>query len=216
MGIIGKLINKILDTEIPGTKKNNPITKEDFVASIGIKLSSEDQEEENKKYKEIAEATIESVKQSGFFKPEYFPKISKMIQEKALPGCHWHDPFSYEDCLSLEEKKTIGLNTRQKYSREMVETLTELGLRHENPKRILEILYYRNYHKICGKYELIRLRRVGIDTVEILDCNDERDCQAIKKFKKVWPIDQVPELPIPGCNAEYCRCCYTAYFSDLE
>jgi len=92
----------------------------------------------------------------------------------------------------------------------MVDFLSETGMKQPDPKRLLEIMFYRNFHSVGRKYELANLRVLGIKTVKILDCGDDRDYKTIKRFKKVWPIDQVPELPLPGCTAEYCRCSFIA------
>jgi hypothetical protein len=50
------------------------------------------------------------------------------------------------------------------------------------------------------------MKEMGLKKVK-----DERDCKAIKRFRKVWPIDEVPELPLPNCKADYCRCTYVAH-----
>jgi hypothetical protein len=55
------------------------------------------------------------------------------------------------------------------------------------------------------------MKNLGLKTVKIEDCGDERDCSKIKRLKKVWPIDQVPDLPLPGCTAKYCRCSFIAH-----
>jgi hypothetical protein len=203
MGIFDKLINKVLDLEIPGTKKTIP--------AVEFRRSDSEQKKDDDKFMEIAEGIIAEIAQSGYFKAEKLPMLSEMVHRITRPGYGYLDPFSYEDCLTLDEKKALGLNTRQKYSREMVECFSDAGLHHENPKEILKVLYYKIFHKISRKYELIRMKEVGIKTVKIEDCGDERDCQKIKKLKKLWPIDQVPELPLSGCTSEYCRCSYIAH-----
>jgi hypothetical protein len=109
----------------------------------------------------------------------------------------------------LEEKKSLGLNPRQKFSREFFDFLTKEGLSHPDPKNILKVIYFKHFHNISRKYELNRLKKNGVKKVKIMDCGDERDCKIVKKVAgKVWPINKVPALPLQGCNAEYCRCGY--------
>lgn len=183
--------------------------------SIDIKLTGERLETEKRKFKEIAENTISAVENSGFFKPEFLPVLSEKIRENTQIGYGYIDPFDKTDYLTLEEKKALCLNTRRKYSRELINALTEKGLSSENPNELLKNIFQQNYHKVFRKYELDNLKAMGIQYVEILDCNDERDCKAIKRLKKRWAIDEVPELPLPQCNAKYCRCSYIADEKEL-
>jgi hypothetical protein len=205
---IKNLLDKFLNMEIPGTKGTIP-KNDSITGGVGITLSSASQKEEDEKFREIAEGIIGDLSNSGFFKPEAIPGLAEKVRRTVLPGYAYKDPFSYDDCLMLDEKKVLGLNPRQKFSRGFVDTLTPAGLTQPDPKRILEILYYRNFHAISGKYELSRLKRDGIKKVKISDCGDDRDCSMVKKMAaKVWPINEVPALPLPGCTAEYCRCSY--------
>lgn len=199
-----KLLDKILDTEIPFTTD-----------SVGIKTDSEQKKQENEKYTEIAEQTIVAAKSSGYFKQEALSIISEKIRENTRPGYGYIEPFDKADCLTLEEKKTLGLNTRRKYARELINALTEKGLAVENPNDLLKNMWLASFHKISRKYELQHLKDMGLKYVQILDCNDERDCKAVKRCKKRWLIDEVPELPLPHCDAEYCRCSYVADESEL-
>ena len=88
--------------------------------------------------------------------------------------------------------------------------LTDEGIKKEANEKLLENIYYQNYHKACRKRYLVRMKSIGIKKVEISDCGDERDCPKIKRLKKTWLIDEIPELPLPGCTAPYCRCSYIA------
>jgi hypothetical protein len=200
MGIFNNLLNKVLDTEIPFTKGNS--------IEIGIKLNNEEQQQEKEKFNEIVNRTIEEITNCGFFKPEKISLLAEKINKIAVPGCGYQDPFSYDDCLSLDEKKSLGLNTRQKFSRDFIDCLSPQGLKHKNPKDILEVLWLKSYHAVHRRFDLLRMKKIGIKKVEISPCDDERDCSKIKNFKKIWPIDEVPELPLPGCTADYCRCSY--------
>jgi hypothetical protein len=145
---------------------------------------------------------------SAFFKQDKIPEILKRIRDTDE---YSNNIFSYDDCLSLEEKKSLGLETRRKYPREMLDFMTDLGLKHDDPQGIISNIYYQADHKIQRKKELDRLKAAGFKTVKIEDCGDQRDCKAIKRLKKVWPIDEVPELPLPNCKADYCRCTYIAH-----
>jgi hypothetical protein len=197
MGFFDNLKNKVLDT---GTSDNGS----------GIRLDPESQRIEEEKYIEITNKVIEELGKSGFFKPEKISFIADKIRNTAAPGRGFSVTFSGDDLLSVDEKKSLGLNARQKYSREFIDCLTPSGLKHEEPKSIIEDTWYKHFHSVCRKYDILRFKNTGIKKVEIIDCGDERDCSKIKKLKKVWSIDEVPELPLPGCTAKYCRCSYAA------
>jgi hypothetical protein len=92
----------------------------------------------------------------------------------------------------------------------MIETFTEKGIKEPYPKEIFKNIFYKNFHKIHRKYDLKDMKNCGITKVKIEDCGDDRDCNAVKRLKKIWAINEVPELPLPQCKADYCRCCYIA------
>lgn len=181
---------------------------EEMRDAIGITLSPEKEKRENEKYDEITEQTISDMETSGYFKPDCIPAIAKKIHEKTNIGYRYYNPFDKKDCLTLQEKKELGLNTREKYSRELINALTEKGLATEDPNDLFHNIWQANFHKISRKYKLQELRDIGVQYVRIRTCEDERDCKAVKLCKKRWPIDEVPELPLPKCNAPYCRCDY--------
>lgn len=197
--------------------KNNVFSKtKNAEESIGIKLSGKALDEENKKYAEIAARTVIEAKESGFFKEEFIPILSEKIKNISKVGCSYLDPFDKTVCLTLEEKKSLNLNIRAKYSKELINGLTEKGiLEVGNNRDFVKNMFLRNFHKVSRKYELKRLKEMGIKKVVLLDCNDERDFKAIKQLKKHWNIDEIPELPLPQCTAEYCRCMYIADDSEL-
>ena len=202
------------------TRKNKSSGKtksyEEMRDEIGIELSPEQEKREEEKYHEIAEQTISALEASGYFKADYLPILADKIRERTVPGYRYSDPFDKKDCLTLEEKKKLGLNTRAKYSRELINGLTEKGLSTEDPNELVKNTWLANMHKVSRKYKLQELKDAGFKYVKILHCNDERDCKAVKLCKKRWPIDEVPELPLPNCNSPYCRCMYVSDVKDFK
>jgi hypothetical protein len=155
--------------------------------------------------KEALECIMKDIEASGFFKPEKLPLLEKIIPKI---GGYNNDPFSYADCLSDEEKSALHLNTEQKVSREMVECMTEKGLAQKDPRNIIPVIYYMNYFAVSRKYKLLELKARGVKKIKIEDVGGELDCQVIKTHGRVFPIEQVPLLPLPRCDAPYCRCEY--------
>ena len=176
--------------------------------SVLLELSGENLKREQQKCNEISEQTIMEATKSGFFLNEFLPCFSEKIRSISKVGVSYKDPFDKTDCLTLEEKKGLNLNTRAKYSRELINGLTEKGLEAAKNQYFIENMFYRNFHKVSRKYELEHLKELGLKYVLISDSNDDRDCNAIKALKKRWLIEEVPELPLPQCNSEYCRCMY--------
>jgi hypothetical protein len=158
--------------------------------------------------KETLAGMMRDIEKSGYFKPEKLSHLERIIPKV---GGYNNDPFSYSDCLSTEEKEAFHFNPEHKISREMVECMTEKGLSEKEPQSIIPIIYYMNYFTCSRKYKLIELRARGITKVKVTNMGGELDCEQIKDYLRVFPINQAPTLPLPGCTAPYCRCDYEAY-----
>jgi hypothetical protein len=159
--------------------------------------------------KEILAGMMQDIEKSGYFKPE---KLSYM--EKIIPkiGGYFTDPFSYGDCLSDEEKAALHIKAELKISREMADCMTEKGLSEEDPRQIVPIVYYMNLFSVSRRYKLMELRTRGITKIKVVSMGGDLDCGEIQNHNgKIFPIDSIPALPLPGCNAPYCRCDFEAY-----
>ena len=64
--------------------------------------------------------------------------------------------------------------------------------------------------------DLEMYRGLGFYThVEIIDAG-QYACEAVTRYRdKPVPIEDVPELPLPGCDQDYCRCMIVAV-DDLD
>jgi hypothetical protein len=155
--------------------------------------------------KEALECIMKDIEASGFFKAEKLPLLEKIIPKI---GGYNNDPFSYNDCLSDEEKKALNIDTEYKVSREMVDCMSEKGLAQKEPRNIIPVIYYMNYFAVSRKYKLLELKARGVKKVKIEQVGDNLDCKAIESFERIFPIDQAPALPLPRCDAPYCRCEY--------
>jgi len=184
------------------------ISYEEMQDDIGVTLSDERQNEEDQKYYEISEKTIADIEASGYFKPDYLPIIAEKIRENTKAGSRYSDPFGKSDWLKVKEKRELGLDPKKRYTWELIKALSEKGLATEEPTELVKDIWQVNFHKISREYKLRELKKLGIKHVKICTCEDERDCKAIKLCKKHWLIDEVPDLPLPKCDAKYCRCSY--------
>ena len=124
--------------------------------------------------------------------------------------------FREEPCIGLEEKKQYKINTRQKVNKDFFYLLTDKGKHQEYILLELENIILSSTHKINNEYELRDLKKLGVKYVTIECCNDDRDCPAVKKYcNKEFKINQVPELPLPECTADLCRCIYSPIISNI-
>jgi hypothetical protein len=155
--------------------------------------------------KETLEGMMEDIKNSGFFKPEKFPLLEKIIPKV---GGYNNDPFSYSDCLSDEEKEALHIDTEFKVSREMVDCMSKEGLSQRDPRNIIPVIYYMNYFAVGRKYKLLEFKARGVQKVKIASVGGELDCRAVESHTRAFPLDAVPLLPLPECDAPYCRCEY--------
>ena len=133
---------------------------------------------------EIYEAVVTDIRKSGFFNQDMLPELEKRI-EGLKRGAKWQLP-----------------------AKEIKQYLSALGLQQEKPGDILKYIHLQNQNKLYRKRALAEMKRDGVKKVEISIWDDDGDCPKIQKLKKVWPIDKVPDFPLPGCTAKYCRCEY--------
>ena len=166
------------------------------------------------KNKEILALLYSKLCNSDFYTEECIEFIVGILSNKNIVESSIQvllKSFREEPCVQLEEKKLFKINTRQKINKKFFDLLSEKGKHQEYVIMNLENIILSSVHKIQNKYKLIEYKALGIKEVEILCCNDDRDCPAVKKHcNKKYPINHVPELPLDECTAELCRCCYVS------
>ena len=71
--------------------------------------------------------------------------------------------------------------------------------------------------KGANRRTLKNCRESGVTHVQILPANLEGHAcvRADELATKPIPLDQVPELPLTGCDADSCGCIWTSYFEPL-
>jgi hypothetical protein len=164
--------------------------------------------------KEIFAGVSRDIEKSGYFKSEKIEHMEKIITKI---GGYLTDPFSYNDCLTDEEKTALNINPEFKISREMADCMSEKGLAEADPRQIVPIIYYMNVFSISRKYKLMELRARGVLKVKIINMTGDLDCKEIEGYTdKIYPINDVPDLPLSKCDAPYCRCDFEACEEDAE
>jgi hypothetical protein len=197
MGILKKLINKVLDTEVPpavenlvrkGLSKKGTAISGSVSPQIGPVIYSEreipDDSEEAQKIHEnqqqwrnaILNGMIAQIEKSPYFKPEKKQSLIDVLKKTSK----LQDPFSYDGCLTATEKKALGLNTRLKISRQMIEFLNDEGLKLENPKEIINLIYYNVLVKQSALEDQKQKQGLGLKLYIWETSGDERVCEACK------------------------------------
>lgn len=182
-------------------------------AEFGIPLTEEEVDLERQYNEEIMQLLETRICASGFFKAEKIPDLMARLRGASVPFGRTNTGVAFDGniILAVEEKKALGLNPRMKYSKTFVEYFDPLAFKTIEPKATLECMHLDAFHRVSRKKELLSLKKLGfVKQIKIVPVGDSRDCAKIKRFKKIHHLQESPELPLPGCDAPYCRCVYIA------
>ena len=69
-----------------------------------------------------------------------------------------------------------------------------------------------------SRERLAEMREAGIEFVQVLGCNHAPDeCESYRAMKGLKvEIAFAPELPLPGCDLEFCKCILIATENNNE
>jgi hypothetical protein len=199
---IARKIREILTEKATSGDRQSAVSAAKYLAAY---LETDPHKKNEIVRKEALECIMKDIEASGFFKTEKLPHLEGIIPKI---GGYNNDPFSYTDCLSDEEKKALNIDTEYKVSREMVDCMSKKGLAQKDPRNIIQVIYFMNYFAVSRKYKLLELKARGVKKVKIENLGGDLDCREIETHERVFPIDKAPFLPLPRCDAPYCRCEY--------
>jgi hypothetical protein len=114
--------------------------------------------------------------------------------------------------MTPEERAAAGVNPRNRpLSFDFWRALTEEG--RKAPYEAIETIVARVAHECWCRANLAQARRLmpSGGTAQIMTVPDDRCCAGSHRIAgKIFPLDQAPPLPLPGCTAiDWCRCTYT-------
>jgi hypothetical protein len=216
MGIFKKLINKVLNTEVPpaiekfilkelakkGVERESP---DDSPLARQIREAEEQRTRRNEqRHNTIVGDMISQIETSPYFKPEKKQNLIDMLRKTSKLS----DPFSYDDCLTAPEKKELGLNPRLKISRQMIDFLNDEGLKLENPKKIISSIYASVYSKYEDEWELEDRKR-QYDSLKELALESQRRMQKAGLKFYVWETAG-DERVCPACQVMDGKLCLWA------
>lgn len=111
------------------------------------------------------------------------------------------------ELLSLEEKRSLGINSRLKITRELYEVLTPEGVEF-GPKKVMESLYLTATIHHSHRAALARMRVAGITQYSLMSCGDGQDCDWCASMEgKLIPIEvDFVRLSKENCTCYRCGC----------
>jgi hypothetical protein len=169
--------------------------------SIGITPDRETQKRLNQQNKDILALFMKFLLDSGRYEEESIYKLvnkNKGAIAKVITS---------GKSLELEEKKRLGVNGRKKYGQDYIATLTTRGLDYD-ASTVFFLSSYNQASGIIGRqYKLAEYKKAGVKRIRISATPEEHACQVIRKYGgRILDIDDVPQLPLPGCDKSYCHC----------
>lgn len=137
---------------------------------------------------------------SPFFVPEGVPAV--IDHALGRRNLNREPPF-----LSVDEKRALGLNTRQKLSHALVAVLSAEGRAFSHPKDLPDSIRHQARGHVSRRLTVETMRSAGIKTCLLKTSRDGRDCEwscaAPRRFTVDVDIQAVIEA---NCDALYCRC----------
>ena len=196
-------------------KEKRSINARPSTSGFGIAMTDEEVELERQYGEEILKLLEARMIKSGFFKTEMVPQLVATLRQGYSPfgRTNTKAAFEGETMLTVQEKKALGLNIRMKYSSKFIAYFDPAALKSIEPKSTLSCMHLDVFHRVSRKRELRKLKRADIHRVKVVCVGDDGDCEKIKRLKKVYRIGEVPELPLRGCTADFCRCMYQGMVS---
>jgi hypothetical protein len=170
--------------------------------------------QDNEEVMKLLESTILA---SGLFVAEKVPELVAKLRGASSPFARLNTKVAFEgnEILTVEEKRALGLNTRMKYTKDFTEYFDPGILKTIEPKAILLNMHLSAYHRVARQRDLLKLRDLGfVKQVTIVPVGDAGDCGKVKRLKKTYSLEAVPELPLPDCTAPFCRCMYEPVIPD--
>jgi hypothetical protein len=217
--MLGAILAVLLVIFVVSRRKRRPTVSVETAAHSGyaIPVTAKMLEEERQDNDEVMRLLEAAISASGLFRTDKIPDLVSKLRGGSGPFTRVNTQIAFEgdQVLSVEEKRALGLNTRMKYSKVFIEYFDPKCLNTIEPKSVLENLHLSAFHRVARKRDLLKFRDLGfVKQVKIIPVGDARDCAKIKRFKKIHNLNEVPELPLPGCTAPYCRCMYLPIISD--
>jgi hypothetical protein len=114
--------------------------------------------------------------------------------------------------LSADEKKSLGLNSRQSITRELIGVLSQSGMALSRPASAIEDIWIRANHRRSRDEQLVKLRRAGVRSFVYESSGVETDCAwCNKNYGRTFPAshdigaEEDRECTCSPCAQSYLR-----------
>ena len=142
----------------------------------------------------------EELNSSRYIKKEHHETVLKHLT-------HEINLIRTENKLTSDEKKALGLNPRQTITRELIEILTENGLKLHNPKEILAEIYNKATIAKMTDDNFAKSIKAGIETFTLNASGDESECEWCKANLDVEMGQNILQLMKGNCTCTpYSKC----------
>lgn len=190
----------------------NPAPAEASTPSLAIEPDRAMIAAESRAMSELFADVEARLMRSAVFKQEQVPGLMAKLRatNRAFGRSNVENAIAGDTYLSTDEKRTLGLNTRMKYSHAFIAMCTPDALKTIEPKSHLEQLYAAAYWTAQRTKQLSEFRRIGVVLrVRIVPGVADGMC-ALANSRKTYQLDLAPTLPHPKCKSECCSCTFEA------
>jgi len=190
-------------TKIPGRSQKRP---SDSQTGFGVPMTRAEIAAEEKYDEKILKLVESRLLASGYIHEEKIPELMATLRDGtvAFGRNDVGKAFVGNSYLTLDQKKSLGLNPRLKYSHRFIGYFKPEFFKDIEPKSFIGTIRLDSFHRISREKALTRAKTAGgISRVRL---QPDYECPTANALKKIYPIDEVPELPAPGCKLEFCRC----------
>ncbi|MDA3077465.1 hypothetical protein OFO07_00815 [Campylobacter sp. JMF_06 NA1] len=110
--------------------------------------------------------------------------------------------FNTELFLTTDEKRNLGLNTRLKIEKELIDFFEIDKIKGLNPKDEIHKIYFRLFHYFSILRNVKKFKQMGAKKALFLCCDDERTCSFCKNNnnKKIDISDDLAEYIDKNCS----------------
>ena len=157
---------------------------------------------------EFAQTLREGMVKSGIFKDDLVSTAIEKLKARFnhIDNLTFMGALQNGQTLTLAEKRKLGLSSRKKYDAGFLAFIDFKNLKGRDPRDVYGAVFSAAWFLTKRRMDLARIRMNGLfKAVDILILDD---CSVVKNAPKKYAIADVPDLPLPGCTVECCRCIY--------
>ncbi len=176
-------------------------------SSFGISPTPELTRAERDKNKRMVELTEQWLRECNLIIPEKVPEMMEKLMggHKSFDRVPNAKALEGETALTVEEKKKLGLNTRMKYTHAFLNFFAAEKLKGSEPKSTISCIILNAFHKASREADIKLFRAQGFIKQVKIECDSDA-CTQVHRLKKIHGLESVPDLPLPGCKEDFCRC----------